>query len=311
MKGTAARSVRQSIEYYGLRGLAAGVRQLPMPRLQALGRRLGRMWYRLDARHRSVALENLARAFDGEKSRAEIESIAKKTFEQFGVTAAEVCQLAYMERQQLIEWVSVEGEQNFWDALEAGKGVLLLTGHFGNWELLAMLPSARDIPLTVVARQSDNPAIERELARMRERFGNRVIYKKDALRETMRVLRAGGVVGILIDQNVADREGVFVEYFGRPACTTPTTALLALKTDAKVVPTFCVRSPDGSHRVVVEPSVPIARTGDLERDVVVNTQQFTKVIERYVRRHPDHWLWMHRRWKTKPEPGWVPVEVVS
>lgn len=311
MKETEALTTRQSLEYYGLRGLVAGVRRLPMSQLQRLGRRLGRMWYRLDARHRRVAVENLALAFDGEKSRAEIESLAQKTFEQLGVTAVEVCKLAYMDRHRLVEWVGVEGEQNFWAAHGAGKGVLLLTGHFGNWELMGMLPSALDVPITVVARATDNPAIENELARMRSRFGNRVIHKKEALRETMRELRAGGVVAILIDQNVAEREGVFVEYFGRPACTTPTMALLALKTDARVVPTFCLRTENGTHRVVVEPEVELVRTGDLERDVVVNTQRFTSIIEGYVRRHPDHWLWMHRRWKTRPKAGWTPLEVGS
>jgi KDO2-lipid IV(A) lauroyltransferase len=272
---------------------------------------LGRIWYRLDTRHRQVALDNLARAFDGEKSQAEIESLAKKTFEQLGVTAVEVCQLANMEREQLVDWVTLEGEQNFWDAYDHGKGVLMLTGHFGNWELMGILPSALQVPISVVARLTDNPAVEQELTRLRSRFGNRIIHKKAALRETMRVLREGGVVAILIDQNVADREGVFVEYFGRPACTTPTMALLALKSDARVVPNFCVRREDGSHRVFVGPAVDLVRTGDLERDVVVNTQRFTSIIEGYVRRHPDHWLWMHRRWKTQPEPSWAPLEVGS
>lgn len=309
MSGTAARSVRQRIEYYGLRGLAAGAGRLPMSRLQALGKRLGRAWYRLDARHRRVALENLARAFDGKKSPAEIETLARQTFEQFGITALEVCRIASMERERLIELVSVDGEGHFWKAQEAGTGILLLTGHFGNWELMGVFPSALGIPVTVVARATDNPYLERELVAMRSRFGNRVIHKKSALREIMRVLKDGGVAAILIDQNVAEREGVFVEYFGKPACTTPTMALLALKTDARVVPTFCVRSPGGTHRVVVEPEVPLIRTGDLERDVLVNTQRFTGIIERFVRSYPDHWLWMHRRWKTQPESGWMPPEV--
>ncbi|MFQ5894079.1 MAG: lysophospholipid acyltransferase family protein, partial [Nitrospinota bacterium] len=116
------------------------------------------------------------------------------------------------------------------------------------------------------------------------------------------------IVAILIDQNVANREGVFVNFFGRPACTTPTMALLALKTDATVLPTFCVRTAEGAHRVIVEPPVPIVRSGDTEQDVVVNTQRFTDVIERFVRQYPDHWLWMQRRWKTRPKPDRVGVE---
>jgi KDO2-lipid IV(A) lauroyltransferase len=174
---------------------------------------------------------------------------------------------------------------------------------------MGLIPSVYGYPISVMARTADNSSIERELGRLRRRFGNRVIPKRSALRESLRTLRSGGVVAILIDQNVAEREGVFVEYFGRPACTTPSLALLALKTDAVVVPGFCVRSDDGAHRVVVEPPVPVERTGDRARDVVVNTQRFTDVIERYVRMYPDHWLWMHRRWKTQPKPDRVAVEV--
>ncbi|MFQ6672195.1 MAG: lysophospholipid acyltransferase family protein [Candidatus Tectimicrobiota bacterium] len=301
-------SVRHLVEYCGLRSLSVGLRLLPVAKAQALGRRIGRLWYRLDGRHRQVALDNLVQAFDGQKSRAEVEAIAQETFEQFGVTATEVCLLNSLPREWFMETVEIEGQDHFRKALDGGKGTLILTGHFGNWELMGLVPSIHGYPVGVVARPADNPAIDRELARLRSRFGNRVIPKRTALRESLRMLRAGGVVAILIDQNVAEREGIFVEFFGRPACTTPTLALLALKTDATVLPTFCVRTADGAHRVIVEPPVPIVRSGDTERDVVLNTQRFTGVIERYVRQYPDHWLWMHRRWKTQPKPGRVAVE---
>lgn len=311
MGKTVTRALRHIVEYCGLRGLAAGVRLLSLPRAQAMGRRVGRLWYRLDARHRHVALENLVRAFDGDKSSAEIEDLARRCFEQFATTATEACLLGSLPKEWFFERVAIEGKDHFLAAHERGKGVLLLTGHFGNWELMGLVPAVYGYPIAVMARTTDNSGIERELTHLRRRFGNHVIPKRAALRESVRTLRSGGVVAILIDQNVAEREGVFVEYFNRPACTTPSLALLALKTDATVLPGFCVRSDDGTHRVVVEPPVPIVRTGDRALDVVVNTQRFTDVIERYVRQYPDHWLWMHRRWKTQPQPDRMAVEAQS
>ncbi len=305
---TVARPIRHMMEYCTLVGLSAGVRLLSVERAQAVGRRMGRLWYGLDARRRRVALDNLTMAFDGQKSKSEVESLSREVFEQVGVTASEACRFGSLPKEWFIERLLVEGQEHYWKALEVGKGVLILTAHFGNWELMGLFPSLNGHPVGVVARTADNPAIEREIARIRCRFGNWVIPKREALRESLRILRAGGAVAVLIDQNVADREGVFVEFFGRPACTTPTMALLALKTDAAVVPTFCVRMADGSHQVFVEPPVSLERTGDLERDVLVNTQRFTDVIERYVRRYPDHWLWMHRRWKTRPQPERAAVE---
>jgi KDO2-lipid IV(A) lauroyltransferase len=300
MKAGGSPSVRQRLEHIGLLGLAQGVRHLSLPRLQALGRSLGRLWYRLDAPHRRVALENLDRAFDGRMSPAEIELLARNTFEHFGIMALEVCRLAFLEKEELLGWITIEGEEHFWKALAQGRGLLLLTGHLGNWELLGLVASVRGRPISVVARPADNPALEAELLRLRSRFGNRVIYKKAALKEALKELKTGGVVAALIDQNVASKEGVFVEFFGRLACTSPILALLALKTSAPVVPAFALRMPEGKYRVVVEPPVEIERTGNLDRDVVEATQKFTTIIEQYVRRYPDQWLWMHRRWKTRP-----------
>lgn len=309
MGETVTRVLRRIVEYCGLRGLAAGVRLLDVARAQAVGRHVGRLWYRLDARHRRVAVDNLVRAFDGQKSPAEVEDLARQCFEQFATTATEACLLGSLSKEWFLERVAIEGKEHFLAAREAGKGVLMLSGHFGNWELMGLMPAVYGYPMAVMARTADNSGIEKELARMRRRFGNKVIPKRAALRESLRTLRVGGIVAILIDQNVAEREGVFVEYFGRPACTTPSLALLALKTDAVVLPGFCVRRDDGTHRVVIEPPVPIVRSDDHARDVVANTQKFTDIIERYVRQYPDHWLWMHRRWKTQPQTDRVAAEV--
>jgi KDO2-lipid IV(A) lauroyltransferase len=147
----------------------------------------------------------------------------------------------------------------------------------------------------------DNPLLEGLLSRLRSRWGNRVVRKGGALREVLKLLKKGETVGFLLDQNVAFDQGVFVNFFGRPACTHKTLALIALKTGASVLPAFIFREDEENrHRIVVEPPVPLEVTGDVEKDLVVNTQKFTSLIESYIRKHPDQWLWVHRRWKTQP-----------
>ncbi len=166
---------------------------------------------------------------------------------------------------------------------------------------MALAHSLQGYPINAVARPVDNPMLERLLSRLRSRWGNRVVRKGGALREVLKLLKRGETVGFLLDQNVAIDQGVFVNFFGRPACTHKTLALLALKTGAVVLPVFTFREEGNGHRITVELPVSLEETGDTERDLVVNTQKFTSLIESYIRKHPDQWLWVHRRWKTQPK----------
>ncbi len=183
------------------------------------------------------------------------------------------------------------------------RGVIFLTGHLGVWELHSFGWSALEYPLSFLVRPLDNPRVEEMVESIRTRFGNRAIDKQSAARQALRVLRQGGTLGILSDLNTQTREGVFVPFFGKLACTTAGIATLALKTDAVVIPTCAVWSEERKRYFFHgDPPVDLVRTGDHEKDIEVNTARFAAAVERMVRLYPDQWLWIHKRWKTRP-PG--------
>jgi len=248
-----------------------------------------------------MALDNLKIAFGTEKDEQELRTIARQSYQHLGRSLAELARVMVSSPERIMGSVKIEGLDHFLDAQKKGRGVLYLTAHLGNWELMALAHSLQGYPINVVARPVDNPLLEDLLSRLRTRGGNRVIKKGGALREVLKLLKAGETVGFLLDQNVVADQGVFVNFFGKSACTHKTLALLALKTGAVVLPAFTFRQEGGGHRVIIEPPVLLEETGDMERDLVVNTQKFTALIESCIRRHPDQWLWVHRRWKTQPQ----------
>ncbi len=199
--------------------------------------------------------------------------------------------------------VEYEGLDRLRAALARGKGVFLFSAHYGNWEIAAVMQGFVGLPLAIVTRPLDNPLIEEFFRSCREVSGNRVIGKRSAVRHVLRALSEGLSVAIVIDQNVRSGARVFVPFFGRPAATTPTLALLALKTGAPVLPVFSEPLPGGRYRVVYGPEVEIERTGDRDRDVLELTRLCTSIIEAQVRANPSCWLWMHERWKSRPRRG--------
>jgi KDO2-lipid IV(A) lauroyltransferase len=206
-----------------------------------------------------------------------------------------------LNEKNFTRYITFEGLENFQKAYEKEKGILILTAHFGNWEWMAALfPLQSHHPVHVVVRPLDSRFLDSMVEQLRMRTGNQAIPKQKAMGQILRLLKAGEIVGILLDQNMAWQEGVFVDFFGEKACTNTGMALLALKTGTPVLPAFNIRQKDGRYRVVIEPEIPLVRTGDKERDVTENTQRFTQIIERYVRNYPDQWLWLHQRWKTRP-----------
>jgi KDO2-lipid IV(A) lauroyltransferase len=266
-----------------------------------LGEVLGRAIFLLDRRHRRTALSQLRQNL-GEGP--QVRTTAREVFENFGRLIMEMFYLYRLSPAEVRRRVDFEGLEHLWGALERGKGCLVLTAHFGAFELMpAAFSLAYGRRVNVIVRRMDWGPAHRTMLRLRERCGNRSVTKGRAMRQIIRLLEAGEIVGVLADQNVAAREGVFVDFFGRPACTNKGLALLALYTGAPVVPAFILYEGRGRHRVVLEPEVELVRTGARERDVRENTARFTAIIERWVRRHPGHWFWMHRRWKTRPEPG--------
>ena len=263
-------------------------------------RRLADIVYVLDDRHRRIALRNLAVAFpewdEGERKRT-----ARESFRHLGTVLAEFLFIPKLDRKRIDNYVRIEGLEEFRKAREKKRGVLFLTGHCGNWEwMAASFPLLAGHSAAVVFRPIDSPFLDRLVGRLRGWTGNRGIPKQKAMPRILRSLKDGLAVGILLDQNVAWQEGVFVDFFGEQACTNEGLALLALKTGAAVLPVFNIRQPDGRYRMVIEPQVELVRTGSKEHDIQANTQVFTGIIERYVREYPGQWLWLHQRWKTRP-----------
>jgi Kdo2-lipid IVA lauroyltransferase/acyltransferase len=281
----------------GLVGRAVG--RLP-PRVgQALGIVLGRGAYWLLPGRRRVALDNLRLVFGDTLSPAARATLARQSFEHLGITAVECCRLFFGPAERLLRRVRGRGTEHLGEALAQGRGIFFLTGHFGNWELLAATHGLAGFGLSVVVRPLDNPYLDALIARARERSGLRAISKRDAVQGVHAALARGECIGILLDQD-AGRAGVFVPFLGHAASTSRALAVLALKTRAPVVPAFIHRLSDGDHELVLDPEIPLVITGDLDHDIVVNTARFTAAIERHVRAHPEQWFWVHRRWKSRP-----------
>jgi Kdo2-lipid IVA lauroyltransferase/acyltransferase len=275
-----------------------GILPRPLSRLFAIA--LAQTIYLLHVRLRRVGMRNLELAFP-EKSIAERKRILRGVFTSLGRQLAEVCQFPKYTRENVDKVVVYDGLENYEHAYSRGKGVLFLTGHFGAWELSAFAHSLHGNWLHVVMRPMDNPHLDRMIQRYRTMYGNKTVGKDDFVRGLLGAMKCGETVGILMDTNMTPPQGVFVNFFGVPACTASGLARIALRTDAAVVPGFTVWDQRlGKYRLRFDPALELIRTGDLEADIVANTQQFTKVIEDYVRNYPDQWLWVHRRWKTRP-----------
>jgi KDO2-lipid IV(A) lauroyltransferase len=270
-----------------------------LSRAVAIG--LGRAVYLLHVRLRRVGMRNLALAFP-EKSEAERAGILCGVFTSLGRQLAEVCQFPRYTPENVDQVVMYDGLENYERAYARGKGVLFLTAHFGGWELSAFAHSLHGHWLHIVMRPMDNPYLDRLIQSYRTMHGNKTVGKDDFVRGLLAAMKAGEVVGILMDTNMTPPQGVFVDFFGIPACTASGLARIALRTDAAVVPGFTIWDEElGKYRLRFDPAVELVRRGDLEADIVANTQNFTKVIEGYVRKYPEQWLWVHRRWKTRPE----------
>jgi len=274
---------------------------LPRRLSRAFAIALAQVIYLLHVRLRRVGMRNLELAFP-EKTKAERARILRGEFTSLGRQLAEVCQFPRYTLQNVEQVVVYDGLENYERAYARGKGVLFVTAHFGGWELSAFAHSLHGHWLNVVMRPMDNPYLDRLIQSYRTMHGNKTVAKDDFVRGLLGAMKAGETVGILMDTNMTPPQGVFVDFFGIPACTASGLARIALRTDAAVVPGFTIWDrKSGKYRLRFDPALELIRTGDLEADIVANTQQFTKVIEHYVREYPDQWLWVHRRWKTRPE----------
>lgn len=287
-------------EYIFYISLAWFFNLIPFSFSSRIGEGVGRLLFLLDKRHREITFSNLRRAFGKEKSEREIYRIGKACYGNLGRSFVEFARLL-RDNDYIDRYVTSKGLENYIKAKEKGKGVLYLTAHSGNWELMAIAQALRGYPLSLVARPIDNPYLNKRVEEIRTRNGNRIIEKRRAMREILRSLDEKRDVGILLDQNVSRKEGVFVDFFGEDACTNKGMALIALKTGTPVLPAFIHYEGDSKHVMEIGKEIELVRSGDKERDIVTNTAIFTKIIEDHIRKYPAEWLWLHRRWKTRPE----------
>ena len=293
VRGIAPR--RHRLEHWAVTVVAAVVRVLPRQVSLALGSGLGFLFYALHGPRRQLALDNLRAAFP-DRTDAEYSAILRRTFSHFGRHVIELLLFERMSPAEMMRVSDPEGEEWVEQAVAGGKGVMYYTGHFGYWELLIMRHAYRFEPVVMVARTLDNPLLERVIDRIRTRVGTRVIPRQGAVRGLMRALLEQRSVGMMIDQHIQDRSAVIVEFFNRPASTTSAIAALALRTGAPIIPVFALPQPGGRYRMIYE--APIEPPPDDDPDPIrTYTQRCTDLLEMYVRRYPELWLWMHRRWR--------------
>ncbi len=254
--------------------------------------------YYLDLEHRKIALRNLHIAFGREKSEGEIRSIAKRNFQNLGMTAIEFFRLPQMDVEAFRNKVNIEGLEIYKKALNNGRGVLLLLSHFGNWELMGLMSKFLGSSIAVIARpMKKNKRVDRLVTEIRSGTGLEVISTEKASRKVLRVLSQNRMVGILIDQRAKRSEGVWVDFFGKKAPSTPALAVLAMRTRAPVLPVFMVRNGYQKHRLLIKEPLQLADTGNIKKDVETNTQLMNQTLESMIRQYPDQWFWVHRRWE--------------
>lgn len=299
--------IRSLLEVSLLRGLFALLAIAPRRVRLGVGRILGLALYALVPRLRRMASANLNRAFGETRSVEDMARISKASFIHLGRILCDTPVFAQVRPDRLEQFAVFEGLEHVRAAYAKGRGVFVFSGHYGNWEMVALLQGYLGMPLAMVTRPLDNPHLEKILFGYRTLSGNQVIHKKGAAKEMLRAVRRGWGVAIVIDQNVRGEDGLFVDFFGTPASTTPALATLALKTESPIVPVFGIPLPDGRYRIRYLPEVAPPRTGDTRQDILQLTQRCTRIIEDQIRAEPEYWVWMHRRWRTRPREDAQPA----
>ncbi len=291
------------IPYIALKSLSAIVNILPENPSLRMGEAMGRMAYSLSGGLRRRAERNLERAFGNEKSPEEIEAILKAMYRNLGLSFVELLRYRKIDTDYIDSHVEFHGLEHIERGLEKGHGVVLLTAHFGNWELMAMSFAVKGFRLSVVARPIDNIYVDGFINQARTYHGNTVIEKRNALKRLVQVLKNNGIVLVLLDQRASTTEGVVVNFFNIPAPTHKGIAGLVRRTGSTVVPVFMHRTGTWKHRVICRPPVELAITDNREADIVENTQRFATTIEQMIRKYPEEWFWFHSRWERRKKNG--------
>lgn len=292
--------MRKRLEFILAWALFRLLGSLPRPLARGMGAAIGGCASLLIPRLRRVGLRNLELAFP-RKSPAEREALLRTAYRNLGWLLAEFCLMRRYTPESVRSFLRYDGLEHYLAARAEGKGVLILTAHLGAWELSSFYHSLMGYPMSIVIRRLDNPLIDELVNRVRCMHGNHVVHKDDFARGLLACMRRGETVGILMDTNMTPPQGVFADFFGLPACTGSGLARVAMKTGAPVLPGFLLWEASSRQYVLrFGPPIPLASTGNFESDIAANTAAFTHEIERSIRQYPDQWLWVHRRWKTRP-----------
>ncbi len=283
-----------------IRFLSSILAALPLPAALAVGRGVGWVFGTLVRYHRRDALDALRHAFP-EKTNREIKDITKRMYANLGMNAVEILRLRHVDKEYLrthIDWIGLE---NLKPMRDSGCGGMILTAHLGNWEMLSIVaPEAISIPCSVIVKKIKGKALPAYVDESRTQFGLKLIPSKNSYRNCLRTLKRNELLGFVIDQNMIRREGEFIDFFGRPACTTLGLAHLAARTGTPVIPFFPVRKPDGRHEGIFLPAIDPPSSSDKET-LISATLEYSRIVEDMIRKYPDQWIWIHRRWNTKPE----------
>jgi len=290
------------VQYIGLRVFVAIIRLLPLNISMLLVKSIANAIYLVDSKHRKVADQNLRNAYGEDLSESQRRKIIRLNYQflaSVGVDFIKMPQIVNSHNWQ--KHFEVEGVEFAREALKEGKGIIFAGGHIGNWEVLGCVFDFIFHPVHSIAKHMKNPFVDKFLTSLREQSTQKIIFKEKAAREILRVLKKNQTLGILVDQN-ARKNSIFVDFFGQKAATTRVVATLSLKTGAPIIMAFMRRSDSRRYKFKISISKPIQieKTGDLEKDILNLTQRYTAILESRIRECPHEWMWMHRRWKTRP-----------
>ncbi len=298
--------MRRKLEYFAVLLLIRGLGLLPREPARWIGARIGALAFLALPRLQQVGYHNLQIAFPN-LAPAQRTALLHAEYRSLGWQLAEFCQMRKYTPENTKAFIRYDGLDHYLAARDAGQGVLILTGHLGAWELSSFYHSLMGYPMSMVIRRLDNDLVDQLVNGIRCQHGNKVVHKDDFARGLISAMRQGETVGILMDTNMTPPQGVFVDFFGTPACTASGMARVALKTGAAVLPGFLLWEESSQSYVLhFGQQLELIRSEDNEADIVANTALFTRVLEDYIRQYPGQWLWLHRRWKTRPE-GQPPI----
>jgi KDO2-lipid IV(A) lauroyltransferase len=299
-------TIRKNLEYWAALTVVRGLGLLPRGVARVLANGLAFSVFWLHGRLRRVGHRNLAMAMP-ELSAQQRTEILRRVYIHLGWQLVEFCHMPRYTRENTSDWIRTEGMEHYWAAQARGKGVLIITGHLGAWELMSLYHSMVAEPLNIVIRRLDNRKLDEFVNGIRCMYGSRMIHKDDFGRGLMLAMRKGETVGILMDTNMSPPQGSFVKFFGIEACTATGLAHIARKTGAAILPAFCFwEKSEGRYVIRLGEEIAVPHTSDAAADILETTQMATAAIEGWIRRYPDQWLWIHRRWKTRP-PGEAPL----